>query len=258
MDWNLKKWGMKMTLKLRENYKVQFDAIDFTGKISLNGLCSYMQIIAANHASILGFNYYKNSEMPEYYWILSRVKYVIDEYPKWEDEIAMETYPGGYEKLFAVRLFDLYNNEGRKIGHIIGDYILMDAAKKRPIKIKGCSGELAFLDFPYEGESLGKLKIPEGEILKEERRKAFYSEMDLNEHMNNAHYVRWSIDALPIEKLRTHEISTFEINYNTSITYGVEVRIKVVQESEEVLVVYGNSIDDQTNFFVTSITLRPM
>lgn len=247
-----------MTLKLRENYKVQFDAIDFTGKISLNGLCSYMQIIAANHASELGFNYYKNGEMPGCYWILSRVKYVIDEYPKWEDEIAMETYPGGYEKLFAVRLFDLYNDSGRKIGHIIGDYILMDAVKKRPLKIKGATGNLAFLDFPYEGESLNKLKIPSGEVIKEERRKAFYSEMDLNEHMNNAHYVRWSIDALPIERLKTHEISSFEINYNASVTYGVEVEIKLIEESQNVYIVYGNSLDGNTNFFVTRICLRPM
>ena len=86
-----------MPLKLKEEYKVQFDAIDFTGKITINGLCSYMQIIAANHASSLNFNFYKNSEAPEYYWVLSKVKYVIDEYPKWEEKIA------NWERKFAKR-----------------------------------------------------------------------------------------------------------------------------------------------------------
>jgi len=244
-----------MSLKLKEEYKVQFDAIDFKGKITINGLCSYMQIIAANHASLLNFNFYKNSEAPEYYWILSKVKYVIDEYPKWEEKIAMETYSGGYDKLYAIRLFDIYNASGKKIGHIIGNYLLMDAAKMRPVRIKGSSGPLAVLDFPYEGESLVKLEIPEG-ILKVEMRKAYYSEIDLNEHMNNAHYIKWAVDMLPLELLREHEISTLEINYNTSITYGTEVKVVLSQNERNEYVVYGNSMDDTINYFVATVALR--
>ena len=243
-----------MSLKLKEAYKVQFDAIDFTGKMTINGLCSYMQIIAANHASLLNFNYYKNSETPEYYWILSKVKYVMDDYPKWEEKIVIETYPVGYEKLYAVRLFDIYNESGKKIGHIIGNYLLMDAVKRRPVKIKGNTGALSFLDFPYEGESLVKLKIPES-VLKVERRKAYYSEIDLNEHMNNAHYIKWVVDMLPLELLRDHEIRTFEINYNTSITYGTEVKVVLSQNESNEYVVYGNSIDDAINYFVAKVVL---
>jgi len=253
-----------MSLKLRENYKVEFDRIDFNGKISINGLCSYMQMIAANHASLLGFNYYKNSDTPEYYWILSRVKYVIETYPRWEDEVKVETYPGGYDKLFAVRLFDFYNQEDQKIGYIIGDYILMDAVKKRPARIKGATGTLAFLDFPYEGECLEKLRIPSKEelndlqVIKVERRKAFYSEMDLNEHMNNAHYIRWIVDVLPIEWLKTHEISSLEVNYNTAITCGTEVDVLLIQNESKEYMIYGSSIDGNTNYFASRLKLRCM
>lgn len=246
-----------MSFKLKEEYKVQFDAIDFTGKMTINGLCSYMQLIAANHASLLDFNYYKNSETPEYYWIISKVKYVMNEYPKWEDKIAIETYPGGYKKLYAVRLFDIYNASGKKIGYIIGDYLLMDAAKMRPARIKGNTGALAFLNFPFEGESLAKLQIPE-EVLKVEKRKAYYSEMDLNEHMNNAHYIKWVVDMLPMELFRTHEISTFEINYNTSVTYGIEVNVVLSQNDRGDYVVYGNSVDDTINYFVAEVGLRKL
>ena len=244
-----------MSLRLKEEYKVQFDAVDFTGKITINGLCSYMQIIAANHASLLNVNYYKNNEGPQYYWILSKVKYVIDEYPRWEEKVTLETYPGGYEKLYAVRLFDIYNEAGRKIGYIIGDYLLMDPDKKRPVKIKGGGEGLSFLDFPYEGECLPKLKIPEG-VLKIENRKAYYSEMDLNEHMNNGHYIKWVVDMLPLEVLRTHEISSFEINYNTSVTYGTEVKVVLSQNEDGAYVIYGNSMDDTTNYFVATVILR--
>lgn len=249
-----------MNLKLREKHKVQFDSIDFMGKISLNGISSYMQQIAANHASILGFNYYKNNGTPEYYWILSRVKYVINTYPKWEDHIQIETYPAGCEKLFAVRLFDIYNEADEKIGYIIGDYILMDAAKKRPARIKGSTGPLAFLDFPYEGESLPKLALPTEEIrnraIKVEKRKAYYSELDLNGHMNNAHYIRWAVDLLPIEIFKTHEISSLELNYNTSITNGIDVELSLVQDENGNYMIYGSSIDQTVHYFVAKIELR--
>lgn len=254
------KWGSKMTLRLRENYKVQFDSVDFNGYLSINGVSSYMQIIAGNHASILGFNYYINQGVPDYYWILSRVKYVINEYPKWEDEIQIETYPGGYEKLFAVRMFDLYNKQGNKIGYIIGDYILMDAHKKRPARIKG-NETLAFLNFPYEGELLAKLKAPTGDIRNEalhiEKRKAYYSELDLNGHMNNAHYVRWIADMFGVEQFESYEIAELEINYNVSITYGTEVEVFLLQEQDEDhYTICGNSLDGTVQYFISKVQLR--
>lgn len=244
-----------MSLSLRETYKVQFDAIDCTGKLSINGLSSYMQIIAGNHASILGFNYYKNSSIPEYYWILSRVKYEVEVYPQWEDTVQMETYPGGYDKLYAVRLFDLYNEAGEKIAHIIGDYVLMDSTTHRPVVIKGSTGKLAFLDFPYEGEKLKKLRLPK-EASKVEIRKAHYSEIDLNGHMNNAHYVRWTVDMLPMDLLEAYQISSLEINYTASITCGVEVKVALTKDEEGNYIVYGNSIEDTKNYFVSKVTLR--
>ena len=245
-----------MTVSLKEKYKVPFDNIDFTGKINMNGISSYMQIIAANHASILGFNYYKNGEsMPEYYWIISRVKYVIDQYPLWEEEFTITTYPGGYDKLYAVRCFDLCTVEGKPIGKIIGDYLLMDVKKQRPARIKGAQGNLACLDFPYEGEKLEKLRLPETHNL-EQIRCAYYSELDLNGHMNNAHYVRWIVDALPLELLKAHEISSLEINYNTSITYGVNVKVCLSQQDPLNYMIYGNSLDDETNYFIAKVALR--
>ena len=244
-----------MELRLKQTQKIEFEAIDFTGKLSINGLSHYMQTIAAKHASKLGFNYYKNEERPKYYWILARAKYTIHAYPLWEEKISLETYPGGYDKLFAVRLFDIYDDQEKCIGNIIGDYILMDGAKERPVRIKGAEGPLAFLDFPYEGYSLSKLPLPE-KIIKEEIRKAYYSEIDLNGHMNNAHYVKWCVDMLSLEQLQEMEIESLQINYNTSVTYGTSVKVILGENPEGGYLIAGNSIDDAVNYFIALLTLR--
>lgn len=245
-----------MEEKFREAFQVDFDAIDFTGKMSIQGLSRYMQIIAGHHASSLNFNFFKNGQNPGYYWIISKVKYVIESYPKWDDEIILETYPGGYDKLYAVRLFDVYDKKQKKIACIIGDYLLMDMEKKRPVRIKGGAGSLTILDFPYEGEKLQKLKVPD-RMLKVEQRKAYYSEMDLNNHMNNAHYVKWAIDMLPFDLLKTHEVSCLEINYNASIEYGKEVKLVLSQNEAGTYVVSGQDLQEDKNYFIAEMTLRP-
>lgn len=248
------KGEMRVESRYKETYKVNFDAIDFTGKLSIYGLSGFMQIIAANHASLLNFNFYKNTTNPGYYWIVSRVKYVLEEYPKWEENITIETYPAGYDKLYAVRKFDLYNEAGNKIGYIIGDYLLMDIERKRPVRIKGSEGNLSIMDFPYEGEKLLKLQMPD-EVLRMENRKAYYSEMDLNGHMNNSHYVKWAMDMLPIEELKTHQVNSLEINYNAAIECGEEVKITLGRNEQGYYVVYGNTIDDAKNYFIAEIQL---
>lgn len=249
------KRGGHMKLRLKEDYRIDFTHIDFTGNISLNGIADYMQIVAANHAGLLGFDFYNEEKTSKYYWVISRVKYNIKKYPKWLENISLETYPGGYSGLFAVRLFTLFDESGEEIGEIIGDYVLMDTERGRPARIKGAPAPLNILDFPYEGECLQKLELPD-EILKEEIRKARYSEIDLNQHMNNAQYIKWILDMFSLETFREKEVSSLQINYNTSISYGTEVKVKLGRSKEGSYMVYGTSLEGETIYFTSDLILR--
>ncbi|MDF2614774.1 MAG: hypothetical protein K0S71_2560 [Clostridia bacterium] len=244
-----------MLLRLREEHKIEFEDIDFTEKLAMYGIIHYMQQLAANHAIKLGISYYKNGDKPKYYWVISRVKFSMMKYPNWQEKIAIETYPGGYDKLFAVRLFDLFGENEEKIGHIIGDYILIDAETERPVKIKGIAPPLDVLDFPYQGETLGKILLPT-EIIKEETRKARYTEIDVNKHMNNAYYVKWVVDMIDLEDFCHKEIESLQINYNTSVTYNTKVRVKMGINDENEHVVYGTSFDGSINYFSAKFVMR--
>lgn len=244
-----------MSLRFREEYKVEFGQIDFHEKLTINGVVHYMQQTAGNHAEALNVNYHKSEEKTHYYWIIARAKFILDKYPRWKDKLTVETYPGGYHKLFAVRLFNLLDEEGEKIGHIIGDYILMDSLTNRPVKIKGIKGPLDVLDFPYVGETLDKLAVP-SVVQKQELRKVRYSEMDVNHHMNNAQHIRWAVDMLPIDIFKEKEIATLQINYNTGISYGTEVMVKSGVNEDHQRIIWGTSVDGDTNFFTAEITMR--
>lgn len=244
-----------MNLKLREEHIVEFEDIDFTEKLAMHGVVHYMQKVAANHAIRLGVNYYKSVEGPKYYWVIGRVKFIMNRYPSWQEKVAIETYPGGYDKLFAMRLFDLYDENEEKIGHIIGNYVLMDEETGRPVKIRGANAPLDVLDFLYEGEKLDKILLPE-EIMKEDTRKARYSEIDVNQHMNNAYYVKWVVDMLSLDTFYDKEIESLQINYNTSVTYNTKVKVKMGYNEKNELVVFGTDPENTINYFSAKLGIR--
>ena len=241
-------------LRLREEHKIEFEDMDFTEKLAMHGIVHYMQQLAANHATKLGMNYYKSEDKDNYYWITARVKFEMSKYPKWGEAIAIETYPGGYDRLFAMRLFDLFNKD-EKIGHIIGNYILMNAETERPTKIKGAKPPLNVLDFPYEGKSLGKIVLPT-EIIKEETRKARYTEIDVNKHMNNAYYVKWVVDMIDLEDFYHKEIESLQINYNTSVAYNTKVKVKMGINRQNEQIIYGTSLDNTIDYFSAKLVMR--
>ncbi len=245
-----------MKIQLKEEYEVQVDDIDFSSQISLLGLARHMQNIAANHAAQLGFNYYKDGTEPKYYWVLSRVKYMLHKSIGLQEKFSLTTYSGGCDKLFAVRLFDIRDEEDQLIGHIIGDYILIDAEKGRPTRITNKESIFDVLNFKYEGEQLDKLAPPE-EIIAEEVRKARYSEIDLNGHMNNVQYIKWILDMLSLEMHKEKQIETLQINYNTSVMYEDQVKVVLgTIEGEEGYRVAGMSLDGTINYFTAHMVLK--
>lgn len=242
-------------IKFRKSYEVGFGDVDFTGKMTINALIHYMQDIAAVHATHLGLSFYKNVEKPLYYWIICRVKINIETYPNWEEELVIETYPRGYDKLFAVRQFDLYDKNKNKIGDITGYYLLMETNTKRPFKIKGAEPPFNVLDFPYSGEDLPKI-LPTVDILQKQNRVARYSQMDLNQHMNNSYHIQWVLDCLPINWIKENTIKQLQLNYTSAVKYNTQVEVCVGIETENTAIIWGQSQDGKTTYFTARLVFE--
>ena len=181
--------------KHSKNFTITYRDVDMNGNLRMSSLVDYMQEISGEHARLLGMDYKGDDAANEdqIYWIVSRAKMTLEVIPQWLDTIRIETYPHGVDKLFAVRMFDIYDHEDKQIGQIIGDYILMSCNNHRPVRISQVTGPLSDLNYPYEGESLDKLRGP-AVVELADKRKVRSTEIDLNHHMNNAHYIRWTMD----------------------------------------------------------------
>ncbi len=242
--------------RLKQSYKIDFDTVDVFGKLSINIISKYMQELASRHSTMLGVSFIEGDDIPQAYWILSRVKYNIHKYPTCNEEITIETYPAGCHKLFLIRCFEMKDKNGEIIGNIIADYLLMDTKRQRPIKINENSGVLAQANYLYEGEKVSKVQAVKSP-LREEVRKAYYSEIDYNGHMNNSHYIRWSVDMLTEELIKGEQIKSIEINYNSPIMCNDNVKL-TMENKEDYYLISGSSVINDKNYFNTRIIMSKM
>lgn len=243
-----------MDIQLKEDYVVELEDVDFLGHMNLLGLARNMQNIAVHHADLIGMGFYKDEVKPAHYWVVSRVKYVLSKNLNWKEKFSLNTYIAGHHKLFGIRITDIIREDNEVVGQIIINYMLVDTDKGRPLRISDEIGDIGVTN-EYAGESLQKLSLPTT-IIAEEKRKAHYSEIDINGHMNNVQYIKWILDMLPLKFYRQQEVESLQINYNKPIMYQDEVKIILGTVNEEGYRIAGVSLDDKINYFTAHMTFR--
>ena len=235
-------------------FRVNFRDVDQQHQLRMSSLVDFMQETANEHAQLLGFDFTNLKGEQAYYWIISRAKMQLDDVPKWQDNIRIETYPAGTDGLFSMRCFHIYNAQDKQIGYILGNYILMDGQTHCPVRMRNLKGKLSELEWQYEGEILPKLKAPITQD-KLDQRTVRSGDIDSNAHMNNAHYIRWSTDMLSSEELKKDCIKGIQTNYVKALIEGDTVKIIRGKDEEGNISIQGISLDDKHIYWTTRIVM---
>ena len=99
------------SLRFEKEYRVHVYETGPDGRLNLYSLFNYLQDIASDHAVKLGFG--RDDLMRDNrFWVLSRMYAEISEWPKWEDNIIVKTWPAGTDKLFALRNYEVTFPDG--------------------------------------------------------------------------------------------------------------------------------------------------
>ncbi|MGL4738884.1 MAG: acyl-[acyl-carrier-protein] thioesterase [Cellulosilyticaceae bacterium] len=242
-------------MKHSKYFTIPFRDVDQNGYMKMSALVDYMQETSNEHAGLLGIDFLEPYEGKTYYWIVSRAKMYLETYPKWQEEIRIETYPCGADRLFAVRRFDIYNAADEQIGHIIGYYIVLDGEAHRPVRLRTFAKDFSLFEMQYEGEQLPKLELDEERVI-EDVRKVRSGEIDSNNHMNNAHYIRWTTDLFTCQELVAHPVRSIQTNYITSLVEGDVVKVILAKDEQGNYTAQGMDEDEKTIYWTSQITLH--
>lgn len=199
---------------------IRFSDGDRFGRIKLRALFDYAQEAAGRHAERLtvGMELLQSRGQA---WMLSRIRLRVQHYPRSGETIRLETYPRGFEKLFAVREFRFQSESGELFGEGTSCWLLVDREKLKVLnpaaEISAALPDNAALPRAYP--SIGKLPVPAFPLDQEYQVRE--SQIDINGHLNNAEYAGMVQDFLG-PGVYPREI---QLNYLLSVPAGSTLKV---------------------------------
>jgi len=243
-----------MNLTWEESFKIRTYDVDFNDKVKLSSIFNFMQEAATNHADHLNVGFKELLE-EGLFWVLSRVIIEVVDFPRLGDKIKVETWPKGTNKLFALRDFKIYNSENEVIAKATTAWLMIDSEKMRPQRPK------VFVEkIPYFRDTHALLELPvkiQEPQMKDVvfNKKVRYTDVDINNHMNNVKYVELVIDSFCQNTFKEKQIHKMQINFLSECRFEDEIQVLKgnFKDSKDYFYIEGVNSNTNNKVFNTSI-----
>ncbi|MDR1416518.1 MAG: hypothetical protein LBJ57_03745 [Prevotellaceae bacterium] len=217
-----------------DKYKVHSYHTDSNRRLSLVALLHFLQETAGNHATANGLGFDSLGEI-RLFWALSRLTLKVAAYPAWNEELLLRTWSKAPGTLMANRDFELLNAQGEVIAVASTSWLLVDAASRRPQRIERFSATFPHvLDRHAIPEPPAKLPVVAA-CTPTEAKEIMASDVDMNGHVNNACYVRWALDSMPLHPQGSKEVKMLEVNFLRESRAGEHYAITTQQMAENTI-----------------------
>lgn len=189
------------------------------------------QEIAYWAAMDLGFGY-DTLHVHHTAWVLSRMHLHFEKPLHWRDQASLYTWHKGGNGLFYLRDFELMGPDGTLAASGTSSWVVIDERTRRFVRPEDLPDTMA-LDYEVDhaiAEPAPKVVLPKEAALEPAgEHRVSYSDIDIIGHTNNARYVVWAMDCLPLE-VAQQSVKDLYINFNKETTAGETVSLFRVQE----------------------------
>lgn len=207
--------------------------VDFTGRIFMGILGNNLLNAAGNHSQRRGWGIGALNET-SHTWVLSRLAIEMTEMPVNFQHCRIRTWVEGVMRLFTNRNFAIEREDGTPMGYARSIWAMIDLETRRPCDLLSL----------YDGDILNYVVAPEENVCPIEGHGRFrfkdatlvrtigtyYSDVDINGHINSIKYIEHILDLFPAEQLR-RGIRRFEIAYKAESYMGDTLSL-YMQETE--------------------------
>jgi len=223
--------SQKSDLILRLDEKIPSYDVSLNGQTKFYTLCNILLDSAAVHANKFRFGYH-DMRKENVYWVLSRFHIIMHEYPSMDEQIKVETWPKGVNKLFFMRDYRILSANDSLLTTATTAWLILDRNTGRPKKMEENNSLHNFHVENFHAIEAAPDKLPG--ITEPDRCMpvvARYSDLDINKHVNAVKYIEWVQDCFPQDIYEKKNVKEFQINYQAETIYGEEVEIRIRKAS---------------------------
>jgi medium-chain acyl-[acyl-carrier-protein] hydrolase len=211
--------------------KVRAFDVDANNRLKVSTIFDYFQDAASLHADNLKVGY--DDLIPKgYFWVMSWAKFEFHNYPKFKDEVKVQTWGKKQHKLYSVRDFLMLDNDDEVLCKATTAWLFLDAKSLRPKIMPQLFPDVIFLEEKSAIDDLPQKfqNIPQTESMYSKELK--YSDIDLNKHTNNAKYVELLLDSYDQEFHNSHPMKSLTISFLSETKFADTIEILKSNDAE--------------------------
>ena len=234
--------------------------VDFTGRVFLGVLGNHLLNAAGNHSQKRGWGIGALNET-RHTWVLSRLSIEMMEMPRNYQHCQIRTWVESVMKLFTNRNFAVEDADGRPLGYARSVWAMIDMETRRPCDLLTLyDGDI--LNYvvseeenvcPIEGH--GRFRFRDAQLVRTIG--TYYSDVDINGHINNIHYADFACDAIHLERYGKGKfVRTFQLDYITECMAGETLSIDTAVDGNNL---YARGVGgDGAERFLCAMTLSDL
>lgn len=235
------------------SFRIDYRHADLFGHCRPSALLGFLQEAATAAAAEIRGSREELLEKYNVFWAISRLRYTLQRPLLVGEVVTVKTWHRGNKGAVMYREFDLLV-DGEVVGQALTAWVLIDATSHKLFRLSNVAelegtdgGELCRED------ELRKFRIPD-DMPFAETRKMYYSNTDVNGHINNCSYADFVCDTLGLENLLTPQrfVSSFQICYVAECKAGESLSLYSTEKEGCFCVLgLGNGGEERFRAFLT-------
>lgn len=211
---------------------INFYDIDGRGDVSLTALLKHINLSAGANATEIGVGL-KDTLPLGLTFVIQRFALRTFNWPTFRQEVLIRTWPADIARGTFRRNGDMWDKDGKKMAEWTGLWVLIDVVERKVKRPKALNAELpsyGFMDVAIESP---KIEVPtEVELVASYPHIVQFSELDINQHMNNAIYGDLIANVLEIGGY-VPKYKEVQFNYLTEAKLGEEIEVKCMKNANK-------------------------
>ena len=225
---------------------IECQEADYQGNYRISSLLSKLSDLATKNAVEVGI---WRPELGERYgFVLAKETLILKRPIKIDEKIRLKTRAAACKRIQFTRNYWVEDENGDEIASVYSLWTLIDLEKRRitkPDKAGIIMPEIKSYDYTIEEYHEIIKELPLDYVME---RQVLYSDVDVNQHMNNSRYIEWAFDAVGLRIFEQHYFKEVSILYKQEMAPGTIAKIYRYFDDRYVKVVF-KSIDDSVIYF---------
>lgn len=200
-------------------------------RLRVRSLFNLFQDLADEHANEMGLGYHYCHER-DLGWIGAAYHVRIFKWPVWEDKLTLATWPSAVTPVAGIRDFTITNVVGEVIVAASSMWVVLDLKRMRPVPVARHMPAYKLVSEKALEPDFTKLE-PLCHIDNTRVFDVHVDEIDLYNHVNNAVYPSWILDAFESDFLKEHDLSEIKILFKHPAVYTDKIVMETQIDEKE-------------------------